>query len=103
MPEGQKAGPKGRQLEVGAQRAPRLLVCIYLFFVFEFAILETILYLYLFLFVFEMAALPKSCNIGKDFVLLYFYIFVFAFIFAILENILFFFIFVYICIGDASH
>ena len=27
MPEGQKAGPKGRQLEVGAQRAPRLLVC----------------------------------------------------------------------------
>ena len=26
MPEGQKAGPKGRQLEVGAQRAPRLLV-----------------------------------------------------------------------------
>ena len=24
--EGQKAGPKGRQLEVGAQRAPRLLV-----------------------------------------------------------------------------
>ena len=25
MPEGQKAGPKGRQLEVGAQRAPRLL------------------------------------------------------------------------------
>ena len=28
MPEGQKAGPKGRQLEVGAQRAPRLLVVI---------------------------------------------------------------------------
>ena len=26
MPEGQKAGPKGRQLEVGAQRAPWLLV-----------------------------------------------------------------------------
>ena len=26
MPEGQKAGPKGRQLEVGAQRAPTLLV-----------------------------------------------------------------------------
>ena len=26
MPEGQKAGPKGRQLEVGTQRAPRLLV-----------------------------------------------------------------------------
>ena len=26
MPEGQKAGPKGRQLEVRAQRAPRLLV-----------------------------------------------------------------------------
>ena len=26
MPEGQKAGPKGRQLEVGAQWAPRLLV-----------------------------------------------------------------------------
>ena len=26
VPEGQKAGPKGRQLEVGAQRAPRLLV-----------------------------------------------------------------------------
>ena len=26
MPEGQKAGPKGRQLEVGAQRAPKLLV-----------------------------------------------------------------------------
>ena len=26
MPEGQKAGPKGRQLEVGAQQAPRLLV-----------------------------------------------------------------------------
>ena len=25
-PEGPKAGPKGRQLEVGAQRAPRLLV-----------------------------------------------------------------------------
>ena len=30
MPEGQKAGPKGRQLEVGAQRAPRLLVVSYL-------------------------------------------------------------------------
>ena len=29
MPEGQKAGPKGRQLEVGAQRAPRLLVPLY--------------------------------------------------------------------------
>ena len=29
MPEGQKAGPKGRQLEVGAQRAPRLLVSQY--------------------------------------------------------------------------
>ena len=28
MPEGQKAGPKGRQLEVGAQRAPRLLYLI---------------------------------------------------------------------------
>ena len=28
MPEGQKAGPKGCQLEVGAQRAPRLLVTI---------------------------------------------------------------------------
>ena len=26
MPKGQKAGPKGRKLEVGAQRAPRLLV-----------------------------------------------------------------------------
>ena len=26
MPEGQEAGKKGRQLEVGAQRAPRLLV-----------------------------------------------------------------------------
>ena len=26
MPEGQKAGQKGRQLDVGAQRAPRLLV-----------------------------------------------------------------------------
>ena len=26
MPEGQKAGPKGCKLEVGAQRAPRLLV-----------------------------------------------------------------------------
>ena len=26
MSEGQKAGPKGRQLEVGAQRAPRLLI-----------------------------------------------------------------------------
>ena len=30
MPEGQKAGPKGRQLEVGAQRASRLLV-LYIF------------------------------------------------------------------------
>ena len=29
MPEGQKAGPKGRQIEVGAQRAPRLLVLQY--------------------------------------------------------------------------
>ena len=26
-PEGPKAGPKGRYLEVGARRAPRLLVC----------------------------------------------------------------------------
>ena len=26
MPEGQKAGPKGRQQEVGAQGAPRLLI-----------------------------------------------------------------------------
>ena len=32
-PEGQKAGLKGRQLEVGAQRAPRLLV-FYIFFIF---------------------------------------------------------------------
>ena len=31
MPEGQKAGPKCRQLEVGAQRAPRLLVWYTLF------------------------------------------------------------------------
>ena len=29
MPEEQKAGPKGRQLDVRAQRAPRLLVSIY--------------------------------------------------------------------------
>ena len=28
-PEGPKAGPKGRRLEVGARRAPRLLVYIY--------------------------------------------------------------------------
>ena len=27
IPEGQKAGPKGRQQEARAQRAPRLLVC----------------------------------------------------------------------------
>ena len=29
MLKGQKAGPKGRQLEVGAQRAPRLPVITY--------------------------------------------------------------------------
>ena len=32
-PEGPKAGPKGRQLEVGARRAPRLLVLPYSLFV----------------------------------------------------------------------
>ena len=36
MPEGQKAGPKGRQLEVGAQRAPRLLV----WYIFERRIVQ---------------------------------------------------------------
>ena len=30
MPQGQKAGPKGRQLEVRAQQAPRLLVIYFL-------------------------------------------------------------------------
>ena len=30
-PEGPKAGPKGGNLEVGARRAPRLLVCIYVY------------------------------------------------------------------------
>ena len=42
MPEGQNAGPKDRQLEVGAQRAPRLLVFLYFYINFYICILISI-------------------------------------------------------------
>ena len=60
MLEGQKAGPKGRQLEVGAQRAPRLLVVVYCIILMKYLFC---VFLYMYLNIMELEVYSR----GPDF------------------------------------